>query len=184
MEILKHSANTISDIDLNYGVEIDVRDNGRDLVISHDLSLGPVITLNDYLKHFKKTKLIAINIKSVELEKKLKQILDSNNIVNYFTFDWPIPSLLKAIQIPLICAFRLSEYEKEFIPNCSWAWIDTFHSIWYDEKFLEYLNDKGIKIALVSPEIHHRQHELKKVKDIINTGFIDAICTDIPEYYE
>jgi len=184
LEIIKHRANIITQIDNRYGLEIDVRDSIGELVISHDPALENEVALNNYLKHIDNKKLIAINIKSSEIENKLKQILQTNNITNYFTFDWPVPSLIKALQAQLVCAFRLSEYEKEMIPNCSWAWIDAFHKIWYDETFLDSIHSKEIKIALVSPEIHGRKHELKKIKDIVNTGVIDAICTDLPEYYQ
>ena len=36
MEILKHRVNTINEIDLNFGAEIDVRDYDGSLVLSHD----------------------------------------------------------------------------------------------------------------------------------------------------
>lgn len=184
MEIIKHRANNIAEIDNRYGYEIDVRDSLGELVISHDPALGNDVTLSKYLKYIDKNKLVGINVKSSEIEDRLKKVIEDNNILNYFTFDWPVPSLIKAIQAQLVCAFRLSEYEKEIIPNCSWAWIDAFHSIWYDKKFLESIYNKGIKIVLVSPEIHGRDQELKKIKDIVNTGLIDVICTDMPEYYQ
>ena len=63
----------------------------------------------------------------------------NQKISNYFTFDWSVPSLFKALSYDITCAFRLSEYEKDIIPNCTWAWIDSFHSIWYDEKYLRNL---------------------------------------------
>lgn len=183
MEIIKHRANNIAEIDNRYGYEIDVRDSLGELIISHDPSSGNDVTLSEYFKYMDKSKLIGINVKSSEIEHRLKKTIQDSNISNYFTFDWTVPSLIKAIQAQLVCAFRLSEYEKEIMPNCSWVWVDAFHKIWYDAKFLEHIHNKGIKIALVSPEIHERTHELKKIKDIVNTGFIDAICTDMPEYY-
>lgn len=184
MEIIKHRANIITQIDTRYGLEIDVRDSVGELVISHNPVLGNEVTLNDYLKHIDNKKLLAINSKSSEIENKLKQILQTNNITNYFTFDWPVPSLIKAIQVQLVCAFRLSEYEKEIIPNCLWVWIDAFHSIWYNEIFLNSLKSKGLKIAIVSPELHNRKDELSKVKELVKSGKVDAICTDLPEYYQ
>jgi hypothetical protein len=46
------------------------------------------------------------------------------------------------------------------------------------------IHAKNIKIAIVSPEIHGRDHELKKIKDLVSTGLIDSVCTDMPEYYQ
>lgn len=72
-------------------------------------------------------------MKSNEIENQLKLDLDQNNIKNYFTFNWSVPSLSKALNIKLSCAFRLSEYEQLSKINCSGLWIDAFHSIGYDE---------------------------------------------------
>ncbi len=91
--------------------------------------------------------------------------------------------MLKSIKSNLSCAFRLSEYEKEIISNCDWVWVDCFEKIWYDTNFLKNLKDLQLKIALVSPELHGRRSELKKFKAIVNSISVDAICTDIPEYW-
>lgn len=184
MNILLHRINSISEINPNLGLEIDVRDYENILVLSHDSPSGSEQLLDDFLKHIDKNQLLAINVKSSEIENQLKLNLDKNNIKNYFTFDWSVPSLIKALNIKLSCAFRLSEYEQFIFDNCSWAWIDAFHSIWYDEKLLTLLHDKNIKTALVSPELHDRNNELKKIKEFVNLGLVDAVCTDIPEYYQ
>jgi hypothetical protein len=184
MEILKHRANKIEDIDYRYGCEIDVRDAMGRLVLSHDPACGVETAFDEYLKHINKNQMIAINSKSSEIELEIYKAIQDNNITNYFTFDWSMPSLIKALQSRLTCACRLSEYETKIISGCSWVWIDSFHEIWYDLKFLESIHNEVIRIALVSPEIHKRNMELKKIKDIVNTGIIDAICTDIPEYYQ
>jgi len=103
--------------------------------------------------------------------------------LSYFTFDWSIPSLAKALTQDIICAFRLSEYEKEIIPNCQWVWVDFFKDIWYDSDFLNSLKKTGLKVALVSPELHNKKSEINKVKDIISSVKIDAICTDHPDLW-
>jgi len=184
MDILLHRANSISEINMDIGLEIDVRDYRNELVLSHDPSTGSEEMLNDYLKNVRSNQLLAVNVKSSEIENQLKLCLENNKIKNYFTFDWSVPSLIKALNIKLSCAFRLSEYEQFIFNNCSWVWIDSFHSIWYDEKLLDMLHEKNIKIALVSPEIHGRSKELKKIQEYVNIGLVDAICTDLPEYYQ
>ena len=94
-----------------------------------------------------------------------------------------IPSLLKALKKNLSCAFRLSEFEKDIFLNCSWVWIDSFQSIWYDAELITSLQKSGLKIALVSPEIHNRKSDLQKVKAIVNSVTVDAICTDLPDFW-
>ena len=183
MKILKHRVNSYEEIDNNFGVEIDIRDYNGELVLSHDLPTNSSIRLEDFLKKINNQQFIAINIKSVEIEKNLERIISNMNIKNYFTFDWPIPSLIKAQNNQIICAFRLSEYEKEVFPNCSWVWIDAFKEIWYNQKELEDLKNRGFNIALVSPELHGRESDFKEFEMIVNTGIADAICTNNPEYW-
>jgi len=183
LEILKHRTNTLDQIDPKLGLEIDIRDFNNTLVLSHDTPTNQSIFLADFLKEVPKKKLLAINIKSSEIENELHSILHDSKISNYFTFDWPVPSLIKALKKNLNCAFRLSEFEKDIIPDCTWVWIDSFHSIWYDVEFLASLKKSGLKIAMVSPELHNRKSDLEQVKAIVNSVKVDAICTDLPDFW-
>jgi hypothetical protein len=183
MIILKHRVNSIKDFDVRYGVEIDVRDFNNKLVISHDLPNENSLELESFLVTIPKETFLAINVKSSEIEFDLKRIIDKHKFKNYFTFDHSIPSLIKSIKCNLSCAFRLSEYEKEIIPNCTWVWVDCFEKIWYDSNFLGSLKDLQLKIALVSPELHGRKSEIEKFEAIVNSISVDAICTDMPEYW-
>ena len=112
MEILKHRANSLDDLSSEMGLEIDVRDFNNELVLSHDHPNTNSLKLEDFLKNISETQLLAINIKSSEIENELSSLLDKSNISNYFTFDWPVPSLLKALKQNIICAFRLSEFSR------------------------------------------------------------------------
>ena len=184
MIILKHRANSIESFDKRYGAEIDVRDFDNELVISHDLPNENSLKLESFIQKIPKETFLAINVKSSEIEHNLKEIINKYNIKNYFTFDHSVPSLVKSIKCNLSCAFRLSEYEKEIIPNCNWVWVDCFENIWYDQNFLKSLKDLQLKIALVSPELHGRKSEIKKFEDVVNSVLVDAICTDTPEYWD
>lgn len=183
MIILKHRVNSIGDFDKRYAAEIDVRDFGNDLVLSHDIPNKKSSKLEAFLADIPKETFLAINVKSSEIEQHLKEILERHGIENYFTFDHNIPSLIKSLKHNISCAFRLSEYEKEFFPNCSWVWVDCFENIWYDKDYLQSLKDSNLKIAVVSPELHGRKSEIKKLEDIVKTIPVDAICTDFPEYW-
>ena len=183
MEIIKHRVNKLKDIESHLGIEIDIRDYKNELVLAHDHPDDQCVKLDNFLKNISKEQLIAINVKSSEIELDLKRILDGLQISNYFTFDWAIPSLRKALSNDITCAFRLSEYEKDVISDCTWTWIDCFEGIWYDANFLDSLKKSGLKLAIVSPELHNRESDISKVKDIINSTKIDAICTDHPELW-
>jgi len=185
MKIIKHRVNSIQKIDQNFGAEIDIRDYDGDLVLSHDLPNQKSQKLDDFLNFLPKDKLLAINVKSSGIEKKLFTSLNSSNI-NYFAFDFSIPGLLNALEQKIVCALRLSEYEKEIFQGPKWIWLDSFNSVWFDAKYIESLKNMNYLISVVSPELHQRtdKKEYTKIKSLINCNLIDAICTDIPEMWE
>jgi len=181
--IIKHRVNSIKEINPKFGLEIDIHNYNNKLVLAHDHPNEQSIKLEDFITHIPKNSLLAINIKNEEVEVELKIILSRSKTTNYFTFDWPVTSLHNAINHDLNCAFRLSEYEKDIVPNCPWVWLDSFNGIWYDADFLISLKKSGIKLAIVSPELHNREADISKVKDIVNAVKVDAMCTDIPEFW-
>jgi len=181
--IIKHRVNSIKEINPKFGLEIDIHNYNNKLVLAHDHPNEQSIKLEDFITHIPKNSLLAINIKNEEVEAGLKIILSRTKTTNYFTFDWPVTSLHNAINHDLNCAFRLSEYEKDIVPNCPWVWLDSFNGIWYDADFLISLKKSGIKLAIVSPELHNREEDISKVKEIVNAVKVDAICTDIPEFW-
>ena len=183
MIIIKHRVNSIKEINPKFGLEIDIHNYNNKLVLAHDHPNEQSIKLEDFITHIPKNSLLAINIKNEEVEAELKIILSRSKTTNYFTFDWPVTSLHNAINHDLNCAFRLSEYEKDIVPNCPWGWLDSFNGIWYDADFLISLKKSGIKLAIVSPELHNREADISKVKDIANAVKVDAMCTDIPEFW-
>jgi len=181
--IIKHRVNSIKEINPKFGLEIDIHNYNNKLVLAHDHPNEQSIKLENFITHIPKNSLLAINIKNEEVEAELKIILSRSKTTNYFTFDWPVTSLHNAINHDLNCAFRLSEYEKDIVPNCPWVWLDSFNGIWYDADFLISLKKSGIKLAIVSPELHNREADISKVKDIVNAVKVDAMCTDIPEFW-
>ena len=100
--------------------------------------------------------------------------------MEYFAFDFSFPYLFDAIKNNITCALRLSEYEKELLEGPKWTWIDSFHSIWFDEKYVQSIKNLGYSIAIVSPELHGRnvKNEFKQIESLIDKGLVDAICTD------
>ena len=183
MIVIKHRVNSVKEINSKFGLEIDISEYNNKLVLAHDHPNEQSIKLEDFITHIPKNSLLAINIKNEEVEAELKIILSRSKTTNYFTFDWPVTSLHNAINHDLNCAFRLSEYEKDIVPNCPWVWLDSFNGIWYDADFLISLKKSGIKLAIVSPELHNREADISKVKNIVNAVKVDAMCTDIPEFW-
>ena len=90
-----HRANTISElekIDINYGVEIDLRNHENVIILSHDPGKNGE-SLSRYLNHYKHKLLIA-NIKEAGIEINVINELEKNNIKNFFLLDIEFPFLL------------------------------------------------------------------------------------------
>ena len=79
-----HRINTISDllqIDRRHGIEIDIRDNDRDVYLAHDpFSTG--VLLDIFLQYYKHS-FIILNIKCENIENRVLELLQKYNIVNY-----------------------------------------------------------------------------------------------------
>ena len=75
---------------------------------------------------------LILNLKEDGLEDKLLNLMESNNIQNFFFLDQSFPSLIKTIKSQeKRCAIRLSEYESiQTVLNLKgkidWVWIDYF----------------------------------------------------------
>ena len=85
MQLISHRINTIKELkklDKNYGVEIDIRDNGKDLIVVHD-PFRKGILLDDYLKYYKH-KIIIANIKSERIEDVVLKKFKKFNIEKFF----------------------------------------------------------------------------------------------------
>ena len=179
-----------------FGVELDVRDMNSDIVISHDPPEGKnALLLEDFFQLYKtypdSSPWIALNVKADGLNSAIKNVIESYQIENYFTFDMSIPEMLRFKNIGLKYFSRLSEYERDpiMIDYASGIWLDVFETQWYDEDYLNDLLRNKKDICIVSSELHGRDNQsqwllLKKIPD--NSGLM--LCTDNPyeakEYFK
>lgn len=175
---------------LRYGTETDIRDYKGELVISHDIPDENSLKIDDFFKIYNtysnSNLTLALNIKSDGLQVKLKEKLIEFGIENYFVFDMSIPDTIGYLKNNLMTFTRQSEYEPipPFIEKCEGIWLDSFESTWYDKHILSKHLQSGKKVAIVSPELHKRNHldlwkylkenSYHKSDDII-------LCTDLPE---
>tara|TARA_A100001015_G_C15038068_1_gene737625 strand:+ start:3006 stop:3593 length:588 start_codon:yes stop_codon:yes gene_type:complete len=186
MILISHRVNKIKElIKLNpkYGVEIDIRDSGKDLIIVHD-PFKKGVKLNDYLKNYKHSFIIA-NIKSERIEEEVIKIFNKFKIKNYFFLDTSFPQIINLIKKKYTkIALRVSYYEgldtaKKLNKKINWIWYDTFLGIPNNINDFKILKRSGYKICLVSPELHNlslhkNSNILKKLK---KKKLIDAVCT-------
>lgn len=167
------------------GIETDIRDCDGMLVVSHDppltsASLQLDVLLQAYLKEPTQP-VLALNIKSDGLHAPLLATLQQHNIQNYFVFDMSIPDTLGYQRLKMPFAARISEYEPNsaLAKNASWIWLDSFFSEWFDISLIQNWLVEGKRVAVVSPELHHRPylplwHKLKSLHDQSQL----FLCTD------
>jgi len=188
MLFICHRVNKVEDlkkIPFEFGVEVDVRDRGKNLILSHDpWSDGEIF--EEYLKEFNHA-LLVINIKSQHLEVKILELLNLHNIKNYFFLDSAFSSLVMLNSQDdnnISFAGRLSEYESietiELSSNLiNWVWVDSFTRLGFGPDEYKKIRNLNKRICLTGPDLLGRPDDIIKFKDEIKKLEIlpDAICT-------
>jgi hypothetical protein len=144
----------------NYiGVELDLRDSIKGLIISHDPFIDGEF-FEEYLMEFRH-KFIIVNIKSEGIEIEAKKLLDKYRIENYFFLDSTIPMIVKLGKLPgYNFAVRVSVYESILSAIslklfAKWIWVDCFNDVLLTKEELVSLKNHGFKLCFVSPELHN-----------------------------
>ena len=186
MEIIVHRVNKIKDLiktPQNYGVEIDLRDFGKDLVLEHDpFKRGQ--SFEKYLKKYHHGTLI-LNVKSERIEYRIIDLLKKYKMKNYFFLDSSYPLIIDMTKKNIRdIAIRISDYEsfeniKKIKNKCKWVWLEIFDNFKISKKEIDYLKRNSIKVCLVSPELHNRPQDINKVKKFLENKRISlsAVCT-------
>jgi len=195
MRIILHRQNTLAELlatPTNYGVEIDIRSSGDRLTIQHD----PFVEggdLETWLGAYRHGTLI-LNVKEEGLEPRLITLMKDFGIEDYFFLDQSFPFLIKySVMSKQRSAVRVSELESiqtalNLAGKVTWAWIDYFTHFPLSHADASALRNAGLKLCLVSPELHghnpeltiRRLVELLLVRDIR----VDAVCTKRPDLWE
>ncbi|MFC1546279.1 hypothetical protein ACFL4O_00985 [bacterium] len=188
MEFIAHRINTIKElknVSAEYGVELDIRDNGDKLILHHD----PFTTGEDfeeYLKHYKHGTMI-LNIKSERIEYKVLELINKYNIKKYFFLDSSFPMIYKLTSNgEKNIALRFSEFEGlgtvlKMKGKADWVWIDCFTNLPVNKENYEVLKNAGFKLCLVSPCLVNREHDIQEYRSYLSSNNIkiDAVCARI-----
>jgi hypothetical protein len=172
-----------------FGIEVDIRSSGSDLYLSHD-PFTEGARFEEFLESYNH-RLIVLNVKEDGLESACLELLARFGVSEYFFLDQPIPSLVRGgLQGFRDVACRLSEFEsieslKLQAPFAKWVWVDFFMEPKIRVGLFETLRSLGLKICLVSPELHSidRSQEVRELREILLTQGVtpDAVCTKYPE---
>ncbi|WP_459862299.1 PI-PLC domain-containing protein [Endothiovibrio diazotrophicus] len=190
--IIRHRCNTLSDLQATppeLGVEIDLRSRDGELILAHD----PFVTgerFADWLTAYRHRFLI-VNVKEEGLERAVLARLAEHRIEAFFFLDQSFPFLLKsALAGERRCAVRVSEYESvetalRLAGRVDWVWVDTFTHLALTGEEAQRLQQAGLRLCLVSPELVGRSGSAPVAAmraELTTRGIaIDAVCTKTPE---
>lgn len=206
MQLVKHRCNSLSSIeslDPSFGAEIDIRDYNGVIILSHDpvLSSDKFLELEVFLRNWKSTGTLILNIKSEGLELRCLELLNKYKIVDWFFLDLSMPYFVKYSKIAYEqsisgfssdnMAVRFSDeepisYALNFKDKVRWVWIDWFEEVVLNKSNYQVLKEAGFKMCLVSPELQDKGPEfIKRYKEYLSLHniVVDAVCTKYPEQW-
>lgn len=177
---------------LGFGIETDLRDYAREIVISHDIPRGDEVRLSDLfdaIQGYPQGLPIALNIKSDGLAPGIMKgfPLSQPAYSNTFFFDMSVPQYIQYSRQALPVAIRLSEYEPaDSLTSLmarqpkQWVWLDAFDGDWWLETGI--IENPAYTYVIVSPELHGRPHSnaWQAIKAAMKKGADVYICTDFP----
>ncbi|MSR80727.1 MAG: hypothetical protein EXS11_08375, partial [Gemmataceae bacterium] len=188
MTYIQHRVNTLEElrsIPLEYGVEVDLRDNGSRLIMRHD-PFGDGEDFEPFLAEFRNNGPLVLNIKSEGIEFRIIHLLERYKVMNYFFLDCSFPMIRKMIsQGENQIAVRFSEFEPiesalALSDQVKWVWIDCFTKMPLTKQSYVQLKAK-YKLCLVSPELQGQPiANIKSFNDLLEPYPMDAVCTKSP----
>lgn len=194
MQIIAHRRNTLHELQqtsTEYGVEVDIRSYGDELIIHHD----PFVhgeNFESWLAAYRHGVLI-LNVKEEGLEQRLLALMEKYRIANFFFLDQSFPFLIKTARMgERRCAVRVSEFESietalALKNKVEWVWVDTFTRVPLTSEQTGELRNAGFKLCLVSGELQGRmaEEDIPKTKQLLREKniIIDAVCTKKPELW-
>jgi len=199
MIIIDHRRNTLPQLQATphqYGIEVDLRNHGQDIIVTHDPFVTEGVTFEVWLDQYKHHFLIA-NVKEEGMEERLLQLFKQRNIQDFFILDESFPFIRKwALQGLPNFALRVSEFEdyrtalhladylKTQGKRVDWIWVDSFTGAPLNPDTAATLRGAGYKLCYVSPELHHVPDPASwqsRVTDFIGkmdkTHWPDMVCT-------
>jgi hypothetical protein len=175
-----------------HGIETDLRDRDGEIVVSHDPASSSATCFEKLLQAHAAQgpdTFLALNIKADGLAGAVSRLLAQYRVRNYFVFDMSVPDTLHYLAADMRVFLRLSEYEPEttLFDRAAGVWLDGFKGEWWALDLIRSLSGRGKSIAIVSSELHGRDHQmlwrqLKTLEGEVRTKLM--LCTDFPDAAE
>ena len=177
-----------------WGVETDLRDLAGRIAISHDCPAADHdLFLDDLLASWRahgRPGCLALNIKADGLQTFVGDALTDDEVGSTFVFDASVPDermWLRAGRVPVFVRHSELEPEPTASPHyapASGVWLDAFDGEWWDASVVCRHLDRGKRVAIVSPELHGRDHrgcwDLLVAADLWRAPGL-LLCTDLPD---
>ncbi|MBM3231761.1 hypothetical protein FJZ21_00050 [Candidatus Pacearchaeota archaeon] len=196
MGIIRHRINTIEalkTVNPSHGVELDLRGYGDKLLMTHDpiedSKLATYTDFEEYLKHWRHSGVMVLNIKEMGYEKRIIDLMHKYNVKDWFFQDAEFPYIYRATRKEGMrrVSIRFSEAEPiEYVgaqldengnPMLNWVWIDTNTKLPITKEDISVLSK--FKTCLVCPERWGRPADIPKyIEGLKSLGFkLDAVMT-------
>ena len=186
IEHRKNSSQELLNTPKSHGVEVDLRSDRDGIYVGHD----PFVVGErfDYWLENHSHKLLVLNVKEEGLEPRVRELLRTHGVSDYFFLDQSVPFLVKnGIAGHRDGACRESEYEKPprmLQKMCDWVWLDFLENSAGRETRVLELQSLGLKVCVASPELHgaERNQEASKLANSLAAfGVVpDGVCTKLP----
>lgn len=195
MKLISHRRNTRQELNATegkYGIEVDIRSYGNDLIIHHDPCVSGE-SFDEWIADYRHGTLI-LNVKEEGLEARLIALMRDKGIEDYFFLDQSFPFLIKWSKAgERRCAVRVSEFESietalTLAGKVDWVWVDCFTQFPLSHDDAKRLQGAGFKLCLVSPELQGRnaENEIPMLAKLLADRNIvaEAVCTKRPDLWE
>tara|TARA_B100000902_G_C27278235_1_gene900079 strand:+ start:723 stop:1346 length:624 start_codon:yes stop_codon:yes gene_type:complete len=185
--IVIHRINTTREfleINPNYGIEFDVRNNNGEICLSHNPIVNNVeVEPLEKLLQLCNDNLLIANVKESGIEAQVISLI-RNYSDNFFLLDCEMPYIINNYKTKgNYLSIRYSNLESintvdNFINYIKWIWVDT-----YDEVDIKKLNNElyaNSKIVFVSPERWNKEINIDEYIEKLRNkdARIDFVMTD------
>ncbi|ARJ66601.1 hypothetical protein WV31_13445 [Magnetospirillum sp. ME-1] len=169
-----------------FGIETDLRDRAGGVVISHDMPGADAPSLDqvwgDWLDLASPERVLALNVKADGLAEIMAPLV-AGRARDYFFFDMSVPDMRHYLRLGLTTFTRHSDAEPSpaYYAASAGVWLDELDREWIDAATIQAHLDAGKLVALVSGELHRRDHS--PIWDLARRFRHDdrvMVCTDLP----
>jgi hypothetical protein len=185
MEFIAHRVNTVRAlrrVPSGYGVEVDLRDRGRRLILQHE-PFADGEDFSAFLRGYRHGTMI-LNVKSERIEPRVLEALRGSRVRRYFFLDSSFPMIVRLIREGVRdIALRFSEFEGlDTILNlrgkARWVWVDCFTRWPMTRSAYQRLKRAGFKLCAVSPDLVGRPGDIEPMRRRISRDgvLLDAVC--------